>query len=50
LGEFCLELHSNKARKLDVLAQLAKSWEAQGSVDQVAWHVGADRKLTSQPA
>ena len=43
LGEFCLELHSNKARKLDVLAQLAKSWEAQGSVDQVAWQAEAQR-------
>ncbi len=43
LGEFCLELHSNKARKLDVLAQLAKSWEAQGSVDKVAWHAEAQR-------
>lgn len=28
LGEFCLELHSNKTRKLDVLAQLQKSWES----------------------
>lgn len=26
LGEFCLELHSNKSRKLDVLSQLQKSW------------------------
>lgn len=43
LGEFCLELHSNKARKLDVLAQLAKSWDAQGSVDQVAWQAEAQR-------
>ena len=43
LGEFCLELHSNKARKLDVLAQLAKSWEAQGSVDPVAWQAEAQR-------
>lgn len=25
LGEFCLELHSNKSRKLDVLSQLQKS-------------------------
>lgn len=30
LGEFCLELHSNKTRKLDVLAQLQKSWESRG--------------------
>ena len=43
LGEFCLELHSNKARKLDVLAQLHKAWEAQGNIDPDAWRVQAQR-------
>lgn len=43
LGEFCLELHSSKARKLDVLAQLQKSWEAQGSIDTDAWRSEAQR-------
>ena len=43
LGEFCLELHSNKARKLDVLAQLAKSWDSKGDVDQVVWQAEAQR-------
>ena len=28
LDEFCLELHSNKARKLDVLQQLGQAWDA----------------------
>lgn len=28
LGDFCLELHSNKARKLDVITQLGKAWQA----------------------
>lgn len=37
LGEFCLELHSSKARKVDVLAQLQQSWEAQGEVDPEQW-------------
>lgn len=37
LGEFCLELHSNKSRKLDVLGQLQKSWDAKGEVDSAAW-------------
>jgi very-short-patch-repair endonuclease len=37
LGEFCLELHSNKSRKLDVLGQLQKSWDARGEVDEAAW-------------
>lgn len=37
LGEFCLELHSSKARKVDVLAQLQQAWEAQGEVDPEEW-------------
>ena len=37
LGEFCLELHSNKSRKLDVLSQLQRSWESKGEVDAVTW-------------
>lgn len=43
LGEFCLELHSSKARKLDVLAQLHNAWEAQGDVDPEVWRVQAQR-------
>lgn len=43
LGEFCLELHSSKARKLDVLAQLEKAWEASGAVDPQAWRTEALR-------
>jgi very-short-patch-repair endonuclease len=43
LGEFCLELHSNKARKLDVLAQLQRAWDAQGEVDPDEWRAQADR-------
>ena len=43
LGEFCLELHSSKARKLDVLAQLQNAWEAQGDVDPDAWRAQAHR-------
>jgi len=43
LGEFCLELHSNKARKLDVLSQLKSAWEAQGSIDPDEWRVQADK-------
>lgn len=41
LGEFCLELHSNKARKLDVIAQLQKAWETQGEVDPETWRAQA---------
>ena len=43
LGDFCLELHSSKARKLDVLAQLQNAWEAQGDVDPEAWRAQAQR-------
>lgn len=41
LGEFCLELHSSKARKLDVIAQLQKAWDAQGDVDPDEWRAQA---------
>ncbi|MFO1436585.1 MAG: DUF4011 domain-containing protein, partial [Gammaproteobacteria bacterium] len=43
LGEFCLELHSSKARKLDVLQQLEKSWNARGNVDAIHWRAEAQR-------
>lgn len=43
LGEFCLELHSRKARKLDVLAQLEKAWDASGAVDPETWRMEAKR-------
>jgi len=41
LGEFCLELHSSKARKLDVISQLQKAWDAQGDVDPNEWRAQA---------
>jgi hypothetical protein len=43
LGEFCLELHSSKARKLDVLAQLQAAWTARGRIDADAWRAEAQR-------
>ncbi|MES2946090.1 MAG: DUF4011 domain-containing protein [Pseudomonadota bacterium] len=43
LGDFCLELHSSKARKLDVLQQLQKAWEARGEMDQDTWLAEAQR-------
>ncbi|XRA83939.1 DUF3320 domain-containing protein [Pseudomonas putida] len=46
LGEFCLELHSSKARKTDVLAQLQSAWEAKGQLDSAAWEVEAQRLAT----
>ncbi len=43
LGEFCLELHSNKTRKLDVLRQLEKTWDSRGDVDAEGWSAKAQR-------
>lgn len=43
LGEFCLELHSSKARKADVLTQLKSSWDARGEVDTEVWRQEAER-------
>lgn len=43
LGDFCLELHSSKARKADVLAQLKGAWEARGEVDTAVWQQEAER-------
>jgi len=37
LSEFCLELHSHKANKLDVIKQLAASWNARTLGDQATW-------------
>ena len=37
IGRFCLELHSNKARKLDVLKQLGEAWKSADSIDTGNW-------------
>ena len=37
LGRFCLELHSNKARKADVLNQLKEAWSAGLAHTEEAW-------------
>ena len=44
LGPFCLELHSNKARKLDVLNQLRQSWTRHFGASHEQWEECA-RKL-----
>ncbi|ARU04589.1 DNA helicase [Comamonas serinivorans] len=41
LGDFCLELHSSKSRKLEVLGQLQNAWEARGEVNADDWHAKA---------
>ena len=37
LDRFCLELHSNKVRKADVLKQLRKAWERDDAKSERAW-------------
>lgn len=43
LGPFCLELHSNKSRKADVLAQLEASLKLASSKPPAEWRTGAQR-------
>lgn len=43
LGGFCLELHSSKARKFEVLEQLRKSWDAANAVEPDDWIAEAER-------
>ncbi|TLM77695.1 DUF4011 domain-containing protein [Microbulbifer harenosus] len=43
LGQFCLELHSSKAKKADVLAQLGSSWNSFSQAGVNNWLVEADR-------
>lgn len=43
LSEFCLELHSSKTRKLDVLRQLHDAWESTGNIDKESWVAKADQ-------
>ena len=37
LGEFCLQLHSNKASKVDVLKQLERAWDTRDALSAEAW-------------
>lgn len=43
LGEFCLELHSNKARKLDVLKQLGDAWQTRSALSHDEWRRETER-------
>lgn len=43
LERFCLQLHSGKARKADVLRQLGQAWEQRQSEVGVAWEAEAGR-------
>jgi hypothetical protein len=43
LGSFCLELHSSKARKTEVLEQLRTSWDSSSALAPDEWHAEAKR-------
>jgi very-short-patch-repair endonuclease/DNA polymerase III delta prime subunit len=43
LGRFCLELHSNKARKADVLGQLRNAWGHNQEAKSTNWAEEAER-------
>jgi very-short-patch-repair endonuclease len=37
LGDFCLEVHSHKASKLEILQQLDSAWNVRGDLTQEEW-------------
>lgn len=43
LGRFCLQLHSNKANKADVLDQLRKTWDLATAAPLVNWTKESER-------
>ncbi len=38
LGEFCLEVHSNKTSKMEVLKQLERAWDTRDQLSQEDWN------------
>ncbi len=48
LGEFCLELHSSKAKKVEVLEQLRAAWSLQESSAEAEWRDEANRLEASR--
>ncbi len=48
LGHFCLELHSNKAKKVEVLEQLRAAWSLQESSSEVEWRGEANQLRESR--
>ena len=43
LGDFCLELHSNKAKKLDVINQFRNAWDVAEHMTEDEWTRKANR-------
>jgi len=45
LGEFCLEIHSNKTSKIEVLKQLERAWDTRDTMSQDEWNREATEVL-----
>lgn len=43
LGDFCLEVHSHKTSKLDILQQLDRAWDVRGEVTEEDWNEETSR-------
>ncbi len=43
IGEFCLELHSSKASKMEVLTQLERAWDTRDALTAEEWDAEAAR-------
>jgi very-short-patch-repair endonuclease len=46
LAEFCLEVHSNKTSKIQILEQLDRAWSTRGGLSQSEWDRETDRLRT----
>jgi hypothetical protein len=46
IAEFCLEVHSNKTSKTEILQQLDRAWNARGDLSQEEWTRETDRLRT----
>lgn len=47
LGGYCLEVHSTKAQKSDVIGQLASAWRERGGADEETW-IAANTQLKAK--
>ncbi|MFI4860801.1 MAG: DUF3320 domain-containing protein [Phycisphaerales bacterium JB063] len=50
LGPFCLELHSNKSNKRQVLEQINEALEAAGALDPAGWEQQAEQLQSTRDA
>jgi very-short-patch-repair endonuclease len=46
IAEFCLEVHSNKTSKTEILQQLDRAWSARGDLSKEEWTRETDRLRT----